>query len=617
MKKKSTPIGYLFSRYAVPSQTFCDSEILGLEEIGQPVVIASANPPSISFRHERLANLKAPVIYPPPGYVLKEILEDEEFKKISSRKIERHLSQYGESFKPELRAAHAWWIAQGFKKRGVEHVHIHFANRATHVALFLKELGITFSFTAHAQDFMVDLGNDELLTEMISESEFVIGVSDFSAELLKKISPENESKISRLYNGIYLDQFSNPEEKKKQNDVLKIVSIGRLIPFKGFDLLIDALSILKNKGVKFQLEIVGDGPEEANLKERVSSHGLENVVVFKGLQSQMQIQKLLANASVFALACRIDNKGASDILPTVITEAMASRLPVVSTRVAGVPEMVLDGETGFVTEPDDAEAFAEALEKIAISKELMLKLGEAGRDHAENNFNIKHTVKLLADRFASFDIGNSESETNQKKILYLVESKNLNNLHVGLTNDHDIELCVCGEGKAKELVNVSRLPLYLPDAIALESYWLGEEELRKKCETLRAEIGKSVFGENYFREARRAVYLTKLFQESEVQSICVDSSSLLNLGSILSKLIGAKLVGKIENEPAIGRSVIQKIYPQYDWLSIEDSLLRTRLGLENNTASKKSGVSKWFSSKEENKYCFLDFIKEVKEASLT
>ena len=158
--------------------------------MGFDLEIVSLNPPPDSFRHERLDRLKAEIHYPPPGAVLDAGARAPEFQEKLGPLIAEHDAKYGKEFKAAVRARNAWHFAPLLRRLGVVHVHVHFANRATHTALFLKKLGFTFSFTAHAQDFMVDLGSDDLLREMAREAEFVVCVSDYSRDLMARICAE-------------------------------------------------------------------------------------------------------------------------------------------------------------------------------------------------------------------------------------------------------------------------------------------------------------------------------------------------------------------------------------------------------------------------------------------
>src|SRR5438067_7066346 len=238
-------LGYLYSRYPVLSQTFCDAEMLALEQLGFELEIGSVYPPLTSLRHEHIADLRAPIHYAPP----QEILKISEGNGKTNGKwprdlVDRHEQRYGPGVKAEQRARNALYFADYFKRRSVDHVHVHFANRAAHTAMFLKEIsGIPFSVTAHGQDFMKDLGNDDLLREICAAAEFVAADTDYSRELLCQRCPDSAAKIYRIYNGIDLEHFPTPISAAI-NPVPRIISVGRLVAFKGFECLIDACAEL-------------------------------------------------------------------------------------------------------------------------------------------------------------------------------------------------------------------------------------------------------------------------------------------------------------------------------------------------------------------------------------
>src|SRR5213596_1172543 len=240
-------LGYLYSRYPVISQTFCDAEMLALERLGFELIIGSVHAPLTSLRHEHISCLRASIHYAPPQEILK-ILENawRTNGKWPRDLVQQHKQKYGPSAKAELRARNAFYFADFFARNDVEHVHVHFANRAAHTALFLKEIsGIPFSVTAHGQDFMKDLGSDDLLREICAAAEFVAAETDYSRDLLRQRCPNSAAKIQRVYNGIDLERFPAPRDGTARPEVApchlpRIVSVGRLVPFKGFDDLIDA-----------------------------------------------------------------------------------------------------------------------------------------------------------------------------------------------------------------------------------------------------------------------------------------------------------------------------------------------------------------------------------------
>src|SRR5438874_13414909 len=357
-------LGYLYSRYPVLSQTFCDAEMLALEQLGFELEIGSVYPPLTSLRHEHIDCLRAPIHYAPPQEILK--ISEKNAKtdgKWPCDLVDRHERKYGPGVKAEQRARNALYFADHFKRRGVDHVQVHFANRAAHTAMFLKEIsGIPFSVTAHGQDFMKDLGNDDLLREICDAAEFVAAETDYSRDLLRQRCPDSAAKIHRVYNGMDLTRFSGPNEEAARPagpsrtgtapyQAPRIISIGRLVAFKGFEYLVDACADLARRGLEFTCEIIGDGPLGGDLEERIRKLNLSDRVHLLGSLSQGAVLEKLRSADIFALASVIDNQAASDVFPTVIIEAMAAARPVVSTRLAGIPESVVDGETGLLVSP--------------------------------------------------------------------------------------------------------------------------------------------------------------------------------------------------------------------------------------------------------------------------
>src|SRR5260370_10660436 len=205
-------LGYLYSRYPVISQTFCDAEMLALERSGIELVIGSIYPPATSLRHEYIARLSAPIHYAPPQQILgiweKNAKAGRATVKWPGKLVAQHDQKHGLSVKAEQRARNALYFAEFFTRSSVDHVHVHFANRAAHTAVFLKEIsGIPFSVTAHGQDFMKDLGSDDLLREICAAAQFVAAETDYTRDLLSQRCPTSAAKICRVYNGMDLERF--------------------------------------------------------------------------------------------------------------------------------------------------------------------------------------------------------------------------------------------------------------------------------------------------------------------------------------------------------------------------------------------------------------------------
>jgi glycosyltransferase involved in cell wall biosynthesis len=394
-------LAYLFSRWPVLSQTFVDNEMLALESAGWKLTVAAVNPPVQELRHARLDALRGPVLHNPPSAVRKAMESRwREDGRWPETMVADYAARFGGGDESARRCRNALYFAEMLPWLGVTHVHGHFANQATYSALFLKALsGIGFSLTPQAQDFMVDLRSPDLLREMLAQAEFVIAPCDDAQRELEARCPESAGKVVRIYNGIDPAGYAGVARPAAEGDVLRIISVGRLIEFKGFHHLLAAVARARATGVDVRLDLMGDGPWRGRLEQQSADLGLAACVRFHGSVQLEEMKRGFANADVFALACVRDPAGAGDMLPTVITEAMLSGMPVLSSRMAGIPEQVADGTTGILTEPGDEAALAAALVRLARDPALVRSMGEAGRRQAIGKFAVSVTLPQLEDRF--------------------------------------------------------------------------------------------------------------------------------------------------------------------------------------------------------------------------
>jgi glycosyltransferase involved in cell wall biosynthesis len=583
-------LGYLYSRYPVISQTFCDAEMLELEQRGIELVIGSVYPPLTSLRHEYIARLAAPIHYAPPQEILR-ILERnaKTTSKWPRELVEQHDGKYGPVAKAEQRARNALYFAGFFARSGVDHVHVHFANRAAHTAVFLKEIsGIPFSVTAHGQDFMKDLGSDDLLREICAAAEFVAAETDYSRDLLRQRCPNSAAKIHRVYNGVDLERF--PALRSANNHVPRIVSVGRLVAFKGFDDLIDACAELARRRIDFVCDIIGDGPLREMLQAKIEQLDLSSRVNLLGSLSQDAVLEKLQAADIFALASTTDAQGATDVFPTVILEAMASARPVVSTRLAGIPELVVDGQTGMLAPPGDSTALAHALEQLLRHPELRLRFGDAGRARIEQHFRIEQTVAPLIEMLERSCRRRpaGDASASRSPLLATTESSRRRASHsevateIGYLIDRwpDGELPLL-EREIEEMKrrNVPILPFvcelnsstslngavegiaplleFLPDAMVLEAEWRTNPALAQQLEEDRAQQSSRASGAIFLRQGRFALVLRKLIQEKNVSHLHATSSRALVCALMLKKLLGLTVSATIEPRSELSRDWIQ------------------------------------------------------------
>jgi glycosyltransferase involved in cell wall biosynthesis len=584
-------LGYLYSRYPVISQTFCDAEMLALERRGLELTIGSIYPHLTSLRHEHISCLRAPIHYAPPQEILR-ILEKN--AKIASRwprdLVEQHERKYGPGVKAEQRARNALYFADFFARNDVDHVHVHFANRAADTALFVKRIsGIPFSVTAHGQDFMKDLGSDDLLREICAATEFVAAETDYSRGLLCERCPDSAAKIHRVYNGIDLERFATPVSATI-NPVPRIIGVGRLVPFKGFEYLIDACGELVRRGFDFICDIVGDGPLRDSLEAKIKSLNLSSRINLLGSLSQRAVLEALQAADIFVLASMTDAEGASDVFPTVILEAMASARPVVSTRLAGIPELVVDGETGVLVSPGDTAALTRALEQLLRDPELRLRYGRAGRARIEQHFRIEDTVAPLLKLFErtstnpakssqrlslhppsrSFGAAGSEAATG---IAYLIDrwpDSDLPLLERELEEmkrrNVPIAPFVCELNSSARLNRAMEQMApsleFLPDAMVIEAEWRANPALAQSLEEQRAQQRNRVPSAIFLPQARFALALQRLLRAKNVSHVHATSSRALVCALMLKKLLHVTVSATIEARSELPRDWIENALSQ-------------------------------------------------------
>jgi colanic acid/amylovoran biosynthesis glycosyltransferase len=231
----------------------------------------------------------------------------------------------------------------------------------------------------------------------------MVTVCDYNKKYLLKFNPMFPgNRLHVVHVGIDADLFygnHNTEVREQRHGPFHIVSIGRLVEKKGLRYLIEALGILKREDISFQCTIVGEGPERATLEGLVNQNHLDSMVRLAGARESDQVKSILQGADVFVLPCVVTKNGDQDATPTVLLEAMAMGIPVVSTFVAGIPEVV-PKEAGILVAPGDAPSLARAINAVAqLTANERSAMGEQGRKHVSVCFNSESEVQRLADLF--------------------------------------------------------------------------------------------------------------------------------------------------------------------------------------------------------------------------
>lgn len=382
---------YLFERFPSFTQTFCFREVEEMFRQKMAPAVYSIRPADegSAFAPELVKTVR----YLPSDEELTRQVKALRAEHRISSDIWRHFSTWGDRG-DKTRLYEAAWLGLELRRQGIRHVHAHFAGMAARTAFWLKQFyKIGYSFTGHANDVFCESDFPVSLADLVREARFVVTETDFSRDWMRGKFADHARKIHRVYNGIQVEKFA--PASFEEGGVPKIVSVGRLIEKKGFADLIAACAILKKEGVPFYCRIIGSGPLEEALREQIAQLGLRQEVALEGARREEEVVRFLRGARVFALACARERDGGMDNLPTVIVEAMACALPVVSTRLAGIPEMIVENETGRLTGENDPAAFAAALRDLLCDRDLAQRLGRSGRDLALRKFSIETTTRDL------------------------------------------------------------------------------------------------------------------------------------------------------------------------------------------------------------------------------
>ncbi|HEX4930856.1 MAG TPA: glycosyltransferase, partial [Gaiellaceae bacterium] len=292
------------------------------------------------------------------------------------------------------KVAHA---ARLMEAEGVTHVHCHFANHPAVAGLVIRRLtGIPFSFTAHGSDLHVER---RMLPQKVAEAEFVATISHDNRRLIVAECGEAAGeKVHVVRAGIDTEAFA-PRGERNGHEGLRIVCVGTLHEVKGQAVLVEACRLLAARGIELECRLVGDGPDRDALRSAIESGGLDGRVHLVGPQPREAVAATLEWADALATPSVPTRSGKREGIPVVLMEAMSSGLPVVASRLSGIPELVEDGVSGLLVPHGDAEALANALERLARDPLLRRRLGRRGRLTVEREFDVDRSAALLAERF--------------------------------------------------------------------------------------------------------------------------------------------------------------------------------------------------------------------------
>jgi colanic acid/amylovoran biosynthesis glycosyltransferase len=387
-----TKVLYVLKRFPQLSQTFVIREIVELERCGVTIGVDALGPLSDGPHQGEVDHVQAAVRYLPR----KPHLKDPQAAFAHLRVARRHPLVWVHTARAARRSdwrrfVQAGIVADRVHREGFQHIHAHFASAASEVSRDAAALaGCTYSVTAHAKDIFHEQ-HVAHLSRRLGAAAAVVTVSDFNVRHLHDTLPA--ISVSHIPNGVALAPASSP----KPNGPL--LCVARLVEKKGIDTLLRAISMLRMQYPGMSLEIIGTGEESESLKALCEELQLHETVTFLGAQPFDQVEAAYQRCSMVVLPCRIGADGDRDGLPTVIVEALARSIPVISTAIIGIPEVVRHEETGLLVPPDDVPALADAIERLWNNPLLAAALGARGRSLVATAFDPTRSANLLRDVF--------------------------------------------------------------------------------------------------------------------------------------------------------------------------------------------------------------------------
>ncbi len=426
-------LAYILKGYPNTSETFIANEIFLLELFGLKCRIFSVLKPEGQKRHAVNDAIKAPLTYLPPVAPLSQSFFPFWLVIHGPRFVGSHWRLFRLRPGPYLRTF-AWMMSMCFRYRNgrlappnpvffkeflqagyialqvlraptVCHLHAHFGHGATTVAMFTSSFcGVPFSFTGHAKDiYRRDLNPGDLLRTKISRARFVVTCTGANVDYLRSLS-SSRTRIYKIYHGLDTAKFAPTRDRQGRNPAAPplILSVGRFVEKKGFDDLVRACGLLKKRGRRFACRIVGGHAEYADtVKELVRRLDLEDTVTLHHAVTQERLKEYYEDGAVFCLPCKIVDSGDRDGIPNVLAEAMAMEMPVVSTNISGIPEIVEDGVNGLLVPEKDPKAIADALELLLSSPGFARGLGIAARRTICEVFDSARNTVALKELFDS------------------------------------------------------------------------------------------------------------------------------------------------------------------------------------------------------------------------
>lgn len=387
--------------------TFIYQEIFRLQELGVRVETVSMNTPPVDRVSSDAMSLRDATLYLDQQSIWTKFLG---FLSLGVRHPLRMLKciwQYltaspmkfpRDYLRMGYHLVEAGFLAHRYRASPPDRLHSHFINGPTSIAMFLGILlERPFSFTMHASLIWMDpIG----FRNKLRKCEFCVSISEYNRRyVLERYGRQFREKIHIVHCGVDPDRRVEPSLPANVGSSFRILGVGQLNPRKGFHVLIPALAALRDQDLDFHCTIIGEGAERPRLEQLIAEHELRDRVHLAGAALHEDVLLKLNQVDAFVLPCVISKEGFRDGIPVALMEAMQQGLPVVSSDILGLPELIDNGKNGFLVPPDDPVALAAALMKLAGSASLRTELGANGRIKVFEEFNNRKSAARLKELF--------------------------------------------------------------------------------------------------------------------------------------------------------------------------------------------------------------------------
>jgi glycosyltransferase involved in cell wall biosynthesis len=390
------------------SETFIAQELLGLERAGFDLTLISMRKPTDKKRHPVHDQIKARVVYL-PEYLYQEPLRVLRalFAGVSKPGFKPLLKQFWADLRRDLtpnrfrRFGQALVLAHEWPDGG-EWLHAHFIHTPASVTAYASIMtGVPWTCSAHAKDIWTS--PDWELSEKLGAARWTVTCTHSGFDHMRSLTAAKD-RVHLSYHGLDLARFNHVDEPHSNRDgsqpadPVRIVSVGRAVEKKGYDVLLQALALLPAE-LNWRLEHIGGGDGLAKLKAQAERLGLADRIVWRGALAQEEVLAHYRQADIFALACRVAADGDRDGLPNVLVEASSQRLVCISTNVSGVPELLTDGENGLIVPAENPRALALALERAIREPAIRHLLGDAAERRVRDHFDYHSSIRQLTELF--------------------------------------------------------------------------------------------------------------------------------------------------------------------------------------------------------------------------